>query len=377
MKSLLTKIISVLTVFVLCVGLTACKTDKCADGHTWELTSTTATCYDGGIENYTCKVCKTTKTEDVSAYGHDLVLVSYNAPTCKTTGLELKRCSRCNFESSRTLLQVDHDYEVKSTTPSTCTVHGSQTLECSMCHETKTNTLPLKDHDYELKSTTYSTCITHGHEYYQCKDCTDSYSKELPFADHKYETTTKEATCFTHGGSVQKCSVCQDEKPTTENPLLEHDFGADGYCTKCGIYETLFDIDKLNVGWIKVTDFGQIQGNLVAKFKNNTDSLPDSYWQDHTVTLTITMYDSDEEELETHSFASATIPHEGVNYGKLTIQYMNTNGVINNGMANAFLIFPDTGNIFSLESRTNCRSFKIELSCDGYETIEKTYQINN
>lgn len=310
MKSLLAKIISVLITFTLCAGLTACKTtdDKCADGHTWKLASTTATCYDGGVESYECEICGTTKTENVSAYGHDLVQSSYTAPTCKTTGERVDKCSRCGFESKQTLLVVDHDYQVKSITPSTCTVKGSQTLECSMCHETKTKTLELRDHDYKLINTTASTCITHGSKQYKCNDCSASYSEELPVAEHTYETETKEATCFTHGGTVKKCAVCGDEKPLNETPLLTHEFGADGYCSKCGIYETLFDENALNVSW-SGTPIGTIRGSLPTKFKDSNNSVPDSYWQDHTVKLTITMYNLDNELLESHSFQSATIPH--------------------------------------------------------------------
>lgn len=376
MKSLFTKIICVLTAFTLCVGFTACKNscntidDKCASGHTWELTSTTTTCYNSGIENYTCKVCKTTKTEEVSAYGHDLVLVSYNAPTCKTTGLELKRCSRCNFESSKTLLQVDHDYEVKSTTPSTCTVHGSQTLECLMCHETKTDTLPLKDHDYELKSTTDSTCITHGHNYYQCKDCTDSYSAELPFAAHKYETTHKEATCFTHGGTVEKCSVCQDEKPTTETPILTHDFGADGYCSKCGIYETLFDETKLSIRHTSATLLGWIGGELVPKFKD-TGTIVDSYWKEHSVIVTVYLYDQDNELLGEKEFASQIDSN-----GKITIQSTQQTQ-LQDSRPNQISLRLQADGAFPLDTLNACKSYKIKLSCDGYKTTEKTYQINN
>jgi len=374
MKSLLTKIIIVLTFFALCVGLSACK-NKCADGHDWKLTSTTATCLDGGAETYTCKVCKTTKTENVSPYGHELVQSSYTAPTCKTNGEKIEKCSRCGFESKQTILVVDHNWQVKSTTPSTCTVKGSQLLECSMCHETKSETLKLKDHDYKLINTTESTCITHGSKQYKCNDCTRNYLEELPFAEHSYETKTKEATCFTHGGTVEKCTVCEDEKPVKETPLLAHEFGVDGYCTKCGIYETLFDENMLNVTWIKESDFGQIEGNLTAKFKDSTNSVPDIYWKDHIVTLTITMYDSENQLLESHSFNSTTIPFEGANYGKLTLQYVRVNGEIGDFEVNQFLVFPNEGNIFSIESRTNCASFKIELSCNGYTTIEKTYTI--
>ena len=377
MKSLLTKIISMLTIFTLCVGLTACKTtdEKCADGHTWKLTSTTTTCLNGGVENYECEVCKTTKTENVSAYGHDLVQSSYTAPTCKTNGEKVEKCTRCGFESKQTLLVIDHNYEVKATTPSTCTVQGSQLLECSMCHETKTESLELTAHTFELINTILSTCVVHGSKQYKCRDCTATKSEQLELAEHKYETKTVEATCFTHGGTIKECSVCHDKKPLEETPLLTHDFGADGYCTHCGIYETLFDIDKLNTSWIKENDFGQIEGNLVAKFNDTTKSIPDKYWKNHTVTLTISMYNKDNELLETRSFQSTTLPFEGANYGKLTIQYVRANGELGDFKANQFLIFPDEGNIFSKESCQNCASFKIELSCDGYEKIEKTYQI--
>lgn len=374
MKSLLTKIISVLTILTVCVGLTACKTndDKCADGHTWKLTATSATCFVGGIESYECEVCGTTKTENVSAYGHDLVQSSYTAPTCKTNGEKVDKCSRCGFESKQTLLVVDHDYQVKSTNSSTCTVKGSQTLECSMCHETKTEALELKSHDYQLINTTASTCIVHGYNYYQCKDCTASRSEELPYAEHKYETTEKQATCFTHGGTIEKCSVCQDKKPITETPLLEHDFGTDGYCTKCSIYKTLFDENAIDANYKGVV----ISGNLTAKFNETNKAIADSYWKDHIVTLTITMYNKDGNELEKHSFNSTTIPHEGNNYGKLTIQYVDVGGRLGNSYANAFIVFVDERNIFSADSRANCKSFKIEISCDGYESIEKTYNIS-
>lgn len=367
MKSLLTKFISVLTILTLCVGLTGCKTDKCANGHTWKLTSTTATCSDGGIESYECGVCKTTKTEEVSAYGHDLVQSSYTAPTCKTNGEKVEKCSRCGFESKQTLLVVDHDYQVKSTNPSTCTVKGSQTLECSMCHETKNEQLPLKDHDYELKNTTDSSCIVHGYEYYECKDCTASRSEELPFADHTYETATKQATCFTHGGTIEKCAVCEDEKPINETALLAHDFGEDGYCTKCGIYKKMFDESKLNVTITHTsTTLGTIRGYLVPLFNNNNGSVPDTYFAEQTITLTLTLYDKDGEALIVEEFVSNLDKN-----GKVTI------GADENStqFANRFRLLLIEDNRFSNEILSNCRSFKIVFSSNGYEDLEYTRQI--
>lgn len=367
MKSLLTKIISVLTITALCIGLTACKTNKCADSHTWKLTSTTATCYDGGVETYTCENCKETKTETVSAYGHDFVLTSRTEPTCKTNGEEVKKCSRCQFESKQTLLIVDHDYQVKSTTPSTCTVKGSQLLECSMCHETKTESLELKDHTFELVNTIPSTCITHGSNQYKCKDCTATKAEELPFAGHKYETQTVEATCFTHGGTIEKCSVCHNEKAVAETPLLAHEFGTDGYCAKCGIYETLFDIDKLNVTITHdTTSLGTIRGYLVPAFKNNNGTVPDAYFADQTITLTLTLYDKDGKMLTEQTFTSNLDKN-----GKLTI------GADENStqFANRFRLLLVEDNRFSDEVLKKSRSFKIVLSSDGYEPLEYTRQI--
>lgn len=182
--------------------LCACK-KKCANGHCWQLTSTTATCFDDGVENYACKNCKQTKTEAVSAYGHKLVQSSYNAPTCQTIGEKVEKCSRCGFENKTTLLPINCDYQVTSATPLDCTSTGSQILECTMCHNIKSEILPLSEHDYIVKSITPSTCTVNGSQILECIMCHDSKTETLP--------------------------------------LKDHDFDADGYCTECGIYNLLSD----------------------------------------------------------------------------------------------------------------------------------------
>lgn len=359
-KLIITTIILVALIAVLC----ACKTNKCKDGHMWELTSTTATCYDDGVETYKCKKCKTTKTENVEAYGHDLVQSSYTAPTCKTNGEKVEKCTRCGFESKQTILVIDHDYQVKSTIPSSCTVKGSQLLECSMCHETKTESLELKDHAFELVNTIPSTCVVHGSKQYKCKDCTATKSEQLELAEHKYEIQTIEATCFTHGGTIKECSVCHDKKPLEETPLLTHNFGTDGYCTHCGIYETLFDENALNVTWSASTILGTVRGNLPTKFNESGKSILDSYWQDHIVELKISLLDENGDFINSASFTSSTLES-----GELIISHINYT------QANRFSIYFGEYDIFTFDELSNCASFKIELSCDGYKSIEKTYQI--
>ena len=104
MKRLTKSFIITLIIIIAIISIfSGCKKNKCANGHAWDLSSTTATCLADGIETYTCKVCKTTKTENTNAYGHDLVQSSYTTPTCKTNGEKVEKCSRCGFESKQTL----------------------------------------------------------------------------------------------------------------------------------------------------------------------------------------------------------------------------------------------------------------------------------
>lgn len=303
--------------------------------------------------------------------GHNLVQSSYTAPTCKTTGEEVKKCSRCGFESKTTLLTIGHNYEVKSTTESTCTTRGSQTSECSMCHETKITTLDLKEHDYKLISNTPSTCAVKGHNDYRCNDCSTTKTEELDLADHTYEVFTTEATCFTHGNKKEICSVCNDTKLINETPLLTHSFEADGYCSKCGIFETLFDEDLLNTTILSSTQYNTklsvIKGDFVAKF-NNSSNIPNIYWKEHIVTITISLFDDNNEFISYQSFNSITFPNGGMaiqcGLGGTTANHFDLNFT---SMQN----FP----YFPLSDLEKCTSFKLELSCEGYKTIEKTYQL--
>lgn len=370
MKSLLTKIISMLTIFTLCVGLTACKTtdEKCASGHTWKFTSTTATCLNSGVENYACEVCKTTKTENVEAYGHDLVQSSYTAPTCKTNGEKVEKCSRCGFESKQTLLVVDHDYQVESTIPSSCTVKGSQLLKCSMCHETKTQALELSAHTFELINTIPSTCIVHGSNEFKCKDCMATKEEELPFSNHHYQSQNT-ATCFSDGQLKNVCPDCQHEEVLEDTAMLSHKFGEDGYCTKCSIYETFFDMDKIDLRYIKFDNstLKQLEGYLLPKFKI-PHKIPLSYLESHVIKICLSLLGTHDQPLESCIGYS---PYKD-DYMEL---FISTSTSLEGEKSLVFSIFIGDEPLFSTDNMLNAKEFKLELTWDGYKTAEKTYQI--
>lgn len=339
MKSLFTKIICAVLLCALALSVCACSS----------------------------KTEPTPSSEENCDNGHDMKETAYTAPTCKTTGSKVFTCTRCGYTETETLLTIPCNYQVKSTIPSTCTVKGSQLLECSMCHVQKTEELPLKEHNYQLVNTIPSTCITQGRKEYQCADCPATKSETLPLGKHKYERKTILATCFTHGGERDVCLVCGDTKVISETPFLTHSWSSDNYCTHCGIYKTLFDIEKLNVSYsMGMTCLGTIRGDLVPKFNQSDKAIAKEYWIEHTVTLTITLFDEESTPLGNPTFQSTTNEN-----GELILHH------INNCQPNKFTIFFGKFDYFAEEQLKQCKSFKIEISCEGYEKIEKTYQIKN
>ena len=62
--------------------------------------TTPATCIEAGEKTYTCTVCQETKTEPISALGHDYDEGVVTTPaTCTEAGEKTYTCTRC--ESTR------------------------------------------------------------------------------------------------------------------------------------------------------------------------------------------------------------------------------------------------------------------------------------
>ena len=96
--------------------------------HVWDggVTAKTATCTENGSVTYSCRICHTTKTEELKALGH--------VPTVQTTpakpnmnGSVVTSCVNCNVELSRkaiycpqtvTLSSTKYTYDGKAKTPS-------------------------------------------------------------------------------------------------------------------------------------------------------------------------------------------------------------------------------------------------------------------
>lgn len=112
---------------------------KKALGHDWDngVVTTPATCTKDGVRTYTCKRCKTTRTEPIAKTGHTSDVVPAKAATCTETGLtEGSKCQRCEkiLTAQETIPALGHDWNTTSTGVDNC-------VNVSFRHENETITL--------------------------------------------------------------------------------------------------------------------------------------------------------------------------------------------------------------------------------------------
>ena len=103
-------------------------------GHDWgEGVETTApNCETVGAKTYTCKNdLNHTKSEEISALGHDEVHHDAKEPTCTEVGWDAYvTCSRCDYTTYVEIPALGHDYPIEGT--------GGE-VKCTYCPETHTH----------------------------------------------------------------------------------------------------------------------------------------------------------------------------------------------------------------------------------------------
>ena len=103
------------------------------------------TCTKSGVKTFTCKDCKTTKTEELKALGHDYSkewTIDKKA-TCLEEGSKSHHCTRCDSKSDVTVIsKLSHDWVLTSTVNPTRDHEGKKVYTCNLCKETKEESIP-------------------------------------------------------------------------------------------------------------------------------------------------------------------------------------------------------------------------------------------
>lgn len=198
--------------------LTAQKTVK-ATGHDWDEGKITkaATCEEKGVKTYTCRTCKKTRTEDVSALGHQAVTDAAVAATCETDGkTEGSHCSVCGkvLVKQESVKATGHKAVTDEAVAATCETDGkTEGSHCSVCGKvlTEQKTIPAFGHTWDAgKITKEAACETKGVKTYTCETCKKTRTEEIPARGHKFGAwvTTIQADVISPAKQTRTCTVC-------------------------------------------------------------------------------------------------------------------------------------------------------------------------
>ena len=133
------------------------------------------TCTEDGVKTFTCSQCNNTKTEPISALGHD-----FENGTWQSDGdHHWKKCSRCDVTDTKTAHRWNEGRETKSPT---CTTAGEKTYICTDCGRTKTEQIDALGHDWgEWVVTKPATTSAEGVETRTCKrDASHTETHDIP-----------------------------------------------------------------------------------------------------------------------------------------------------------------------------------------------------
>lgn len=121
---------------------------KHPDEHDYVFTKTVApTCTAQGYDLYTCSNCNgTEKRNIVSSTGHSYEVTS-NTATCTEAGIKISVCSKCGDKKEENVSALGHTYSKVYTAP-TCTEANGYTNTCTRCGDITYDFYAAKGHDY-------------------------------------------------------------------------------------------------------------------------------------------------------------------------------------------------------------------------------------
>ncbi len=185
------------------------------------------TCTADGSAFYTCPTCGGTKTETLSATGHQ-----YGEPAWTWSGYESASATfTCAHDASHTETVTAVITSAVTKEP-TCAEDGLRTYTASVTFgekgytDTKTEAIKATgEHVWDDGVvTTEPTCTGKGVKTYTCVKCSATKTEELEALGHDYETKRTEPTCEADGKEEEVCSRCKDVKSSKVLPATGHSY---------------------------------------------------------------------------------------------------------------------------------------------------------
>ena len=233
-----------------------------AKGHQWNngTVSTEPTCTGAGVKTYTCMVCQKTKTEAISATGHEPVEHEKKDATCTDPGREAgETCLKCGaiLSGMKEIPAKGHTEVIDPAIEPTCTEPGkTEGSHCSACNEilVAQEEIPAKGHTEVIDAAKAPTCTATGlTEGKHCSVCNKVLSAQevIPAKGHtEVIDAAKAPTCTEPGVTEGKhCSVCnmvlvaqvvvpakghtEEIRNAKEATLTEDGYTGDTYCSVC------------------------------------------------------------------------------------------------------------------------------------------------
>ena len=228
-----------------------------AKGHRWTeagVIVTAPTCENAGVMKYTCMDCGKTKTEAISATGHqNIVEIEEKAATCTEPGHKAgTKCLDCNaiLSGMEEIPAKGHTEVIDPAVEPTCTEPGkTEGKHCSVCNEVivKQEVISAKGHTEVIDPAVEPTCTKTGlTEGKHCSVCNEVIVKQEVISAKGHTEVIDpavEPTCTKTGLTEGKhCSVCNEVIVKQEViPAKGHteviDPAVEPTCTKTGLTE--------------------------------------------------------------------------------------------------------------------------------------------
>ena len=150
--------------------------------HTYSFKITkAATCKEPGEKNYTCD-CGDSYSEAIPALRHNTVKISSTSATCENGGTSTYKCTRCGYSYiTSDSPKKAHDYTSEIVTSATCTRDGKKVFTCKNCNYSYERIIRAKGHRWDgWGYTVYPTAISEGEMARTCQTCNVTEKRVAP-----------------------------------------------------------------------------------------------------------------------------------------------------------------------------------------------------